>query len=226
MNIILLKAMLSKLLPNAVFIEANTGTEALRKYKTEPIDLIFMDVQMPEMDGLDVTREIRKLELPSGKHLPIIALTAGAFKEDEENCLSAGMTDFLTKPVKQENIKSIISKYLNSNTQDNTEHFDREGLIQNIGNKDIVDKLLAQAQTNCILKLTELGELINKNDYAGTARVLHHVKGIALNLYFRGMARITRDMEMKLKEPEGMELLPEQFEMLLAEWEKVKKIIG
>ncbi|MBP9163475.1 MAG: PAS domain-containing protein [Leptospiraceae bacterium] len=226
MNIFLLKTILYEFLPKANFIEASSGQEALIKFKENKPDLIFMDVQMPEMDGLEATREIRKLEQISSNQVPIIALTAGAFKEDEEKCLSAGMTDFLTKPIAQENIKLIISKYLSSYALNNTELFDREGLIQNIGNKDVIDKLLAQAQTNCIPKLKELGELIGKKDSTGTARMLHNIKGIALNLHCKGMARITGEMEMILKEPEGMELLPEQFEMLLAEWEKVKKIMN
>lgn len=112
MNIMLLKAIINHVLPNPVYTEAMTGKQALEKYKEVLPDLVFMDVQMPEMDGLEVTRGIRKFEQSKGRQVPIIALTAGAFKEDEEKCLTAGMTDFLTKPITAERIKSVLQKYL------------------------------------------------------------------------------------------------------------------
>lgn len=112
MNLILLKAMINKAMPNVNFLEAGDGIQALNEYKRISPDLIFMDVQMPGMDGIEVTREIREHEKSNGKYVPIIALTAGALKEDEEECLEAGMTDFLTKPVTTENIKSVLDKYL------------------------------------------------------------------------------------------------------------------
>jgi CheY-like chemotaxis protein len=71
-----------------------------------------MDVQMPEMDGLEATRQIRSMETGTGRHVPIIALTAGAFKEEREKCFAAGMDDFLTKPVEKEKIVSVLEKYL------------------------------------------------------------------------------------------------------------------
>lgn len=111
-NVYLLKSIISKLVPSAKFEEASTGHEALEKYVETQPDIIFMDIQMPEKDGLDATREIRKMEKNSGKEIPIIAFTAGAFKEDEEKCISAGMTYFLPKPAKIESIAFVIRQYL------------------------------------------------------------------------------------------------------------------
>lgn len=111
-NVILLEAMLRKIVPSAKYTEATTGLEGLEKYKQSQPDIVFMDMQMPEMGGLEATCEIRKLEQISSKHVPIIAFTAGAFKADEEKCLSAGMNYFLTKPAKLENITFVIRKYL------------------------------------------------------------------------------------------------------------------
>jgi PAS domain S-box-containing protein len=110
-NLMLLKAILAQVVPKARIAEATNGIDAVSKYIEIQPDLVFMDVHMPQMDGLEATREIRKLEQTGAKFVTIIALTAGAFKEDEEKCLSAGMTDFLTKPVRPENIEAVLSKY-------------------------------------------------------------------------------------------------------------------
>ena len=87
---------------------ASDGKQALEKISNQEFDLIFMDCQMPVMDGLEATKEIRK----SNADLAIIALTANAYKQTKEACFEAGMTDFLTKPVKDEDIAMVIKKYV------------------------------------------------------------------------------------------------------------------
>ena len=89
---------------------AENGIAALDLVKNKKFDLILMDIQMPEMDGLDATRQIRAL--PDGANLPIIALTANAFSDDKERCLASGMSDFLAKPVEPEALYAILAKYL------------------------------------------------------------------------------------------------------------------
>ena len=111
-NILLIKALLSKIVPDAKIVDAINGTIALSKYQEIHPDIILMDVQMPEMDGQEVTRAIRELERGSGKHVPIIALTAGALKEEEQRCYEAGMDDFLTKPIEAKRLKMLLEKYL------------------------------------------------------------------------------------------------------------------
>lgn len=111
-NILLIKALLAKIIPTAKVVDAINGTIALSKYQEIHPDLILMDVQMPEMDGQEVTRAIRDLERGSGKHVPIIALTAGALKEEEQRCYEAGMDDFLTKPIEARKLKELLDKYL------------------------------------------------------------------------------------------------------------------
>jgi CheY-like chemotaxis protein len=78
---------------------AKDGVEALEKVSLDSFDLILMDVQMPNMSGLEATAAIRKLEEASGLHTPILALTAHAMEGDRERCIEAGMDDYLSKPI-------------------------------------------------------------------------------------------------------------------------------
>ena len=113
MNMFLIKKIISNILPFVEIIEAENGREALEIVKKRDVDLVLMDVQMPEMDGMEATQNIRLLDLERVKNLPIIALTAGALKEEKEKALNAGMNDFLTKPIDTEHLKIILNKYLN-----------------------------------------------------------------------------------------------------------------
>jgi len=90
---------------------AENGLVAVNLFKHNPCkyDLIVMDVQMPEMDGYQATRTIRRLDVPKAKTIPIIAMTANAFKEDIERCIESGMNDHLPKPIDE---KSVIKKIL------------------------------------------------------------------------------------------------------------------
>ncbi|MBU4055559.1 MAG: response regulator, partial [Proteobacteria bacterium] len=90
---------------------ADNGRQATQKYMGSPedYDLILMDVQMPEMDGLEATRLIRKNGF---KDIPIVALTAHALVDDREKCLNAGMNDYITKPLKREIVYDMVEKWL------------------------------------------------------------------------------------------------------------------
>ncbi|MGZ8433965.1 MAG: PAS domain S-box protein [Candidatus Binatia bacterium] len=86
------------------------GHEAIEAYRLVPYDMILMDVQMPEMDGLETSRKIRALEKTKNRHTPIIAMTAHARKEDQEKCLAAGMDDYVSKPVNPRELKAAIAR--------------------------------------------------------------------------------------------------------------------
>lgn len=89
---------------------AGNGKEAMDKWTDNSYDLIFMDILMPEMDGLEATRLIRAKEVGTGRHIPIIALTAYAIYGDREKFLAAGMDDYLSKPVKMEDLYLAIAR--------------------------------------------------------------------------------------------------------------------
>jgi two-component system, sensor histidine kinase len=88
----------------AEVVIADNGKEAINQLKKGEFDIVLMDVQMPVMDGITATEKIRK----TGNKIPIIALTANAFKEDIDKCLKAGMNDFISKPIKMNKFISII----------------------------------------------------------------------------------------------------------------------
>ena len=87
------------------------GKEVLASIEREMFDLILMDVQMPEMDGLEASRRIREKESATGGHIPIIALTAHALKGDREMCLEAGMDDYVSKPLKPDELFAAIERF-------------------------------------------------------------------------------------------------------------------
>jgi two-component system sensor histidine kinase/response regulator len=90
---------------------AKNGKEALERIAKNKFDLVFMDVQMPEMDGLTATRHIRASERLSGRHQRIIAMTARAMRGDREVCLAAGMDGYISKPIAREELESAIQQY-------------------------------------------------------------------------------------------------------------------
>jgi len=90
---------------------AGNGKEALAALEKQSFDLVFMDVQMPEMDGFEATAAIRGKEKASGNHLPIIAMTAHAMAGDRERCLEAGMDDYITKPIRLEELDALLKGF-------------------------------------------------------------------------------------------------------------------
>jgi CheY-like chemotaxis protein len=96
---------------NMNIVSADNGRDAIKLLQNDgAIDVVLMDIMMPEIDGLDTTREIRKI--PERKDLPIIAVTAKAMKGDRDRCLEAGAWDYLSKPVNTEQLLSVLRLWL------------------------------------------------------------------------------------------------------------------
>ena len=88
------------------------GREAVEAMREARYDIVFMDCQMPEMDGWEATAEIRKLERHTGRHTPVVALTASALIEDQQQCLARGMDDFLPKPIYKEQLAVMVNRWV------------------------------------------------------------------------------------------------------------------
>lgn len=94
-----------------------SGIEAVEAACKRNYKAILMDVQMPEFDGFDATRAIREAEANTGRHTPIIALTALAMEGDKERCIAAGMDDYISKPYNLQTLKDTLAKYLANEVQ-------------------------------------------------------------------------------------------------------------
>jgi CheY-like chemotaxis protein len=90
---------------------AKNGREALALWRSQPFDLILMDIQMPEMDGFQATSAIRHAEATANTHISIVALTAHAMTGDRERCLAAGMDDYLSKPLRKSDLLEMVARH-------------------------------------------------------------------------------------------------------------------
>jgi two-component system, sensor histidine kinase and response regulator len=103
------------------------GKQALALYDQLSFDVILMDIQMPEMDGLEATAAFREAEKNSGKHIPIIAMTAHAMKGDKERCLASGMDGYLSKPIRGKDLLALVERSAPSPSE---EPFDVENAVR------------------------------------------------------------------------------------------------
>jgi PAS domain S-box-containing protein len=110
-NMLLLKTILKNLYSDAIIAEISNGKDAVEQFEILHPDIIFMDIQMPVMNGYEATKEIRNLK--SGQDIPIIALTAGTEKEEKDKCIEAGMNDYIAKPIIKGIIEETLSKWTN-----------------------------------------------------------------------------------------------------------------
>ncbi len=112
-NQLVTRRMIDRLVSNAEVETANDGRQAVEVFANADFDLVLMDVQMPEMDGYEATREIRKTEGPE-RHTPVIALTAGVVQGERDRCLEAGMDDYVSKPVDLKRLEEALANWLPS----------------------------------------------------------------------------------------------------------------
>jgi CheY-like chemotaxis protein/HPt (histidine-containing phosphotransfer) domain-containing protein len=234
LNMVLIKAMLAELDYNIEIIEAKNGIEAIDKYQNMSPDLILMDVHMPELDGIKATKKIREIELLSGNKVPIIALTAGALKEEREKCFANGMNDFLTKPLVPEKIKSILNKYLIK--EDSTHellhakesefelHLGYLELINLFSNKSIVKEALGIALQDVPAQILELENACKEKHPKKINAAAHIIKGSSSSMRFGLMAKIAEKIESESTE-NWNDSLDSHLSELNSEWEIVKKII-
>jgi CheY-like chemotaxis protein len=227
-NMLLAKAIVKKLLPSSVVFEAFNGLEALEEYKKEKPDLIFMDIQMPEMSGYEATKEIRKIE--KDIRTPIVALTAGTVKGEYQRCLEAGMDDYLSKPVLVSDISGMIEKHLDSFPNISqviaSSKFEEYRLSDPVFYKELLDVSIANIEK---LKNTLISHMQEGNLH-GVKQTGHALKGVGLNLDFKDLVATSTGVESLtvLKEEnkavvdETIEEVSKILDSLKAEWQSIK----
>ena len=181
---------------------AQNGKEALALASAETFDVVFMDVQMPEMDGMAATAAIRKNEKQNGTtHLPIFAMTAHAMKGDRERCLAAGMDGYLTKPVRFGDIEQTLSNTVRSPMTPAKPavpkaSWDKTGALNRIGG----DTQLLQELCQIFLEespklLQKLRQAVAAGDADGVMRAAHSLKGESSYLGAGGTSQAARQLE-------------------------------
>jgi signal transduction histidine kinase/ActR/RegA family two-component response regulator len=115
-NLLVARMMLQKCFPKATIVEAASGALALEKLRAHAFDLVLMDMVMPDMDGMEVTRILRRDFAAPTRHMPVLALTASANPVDQDRCLESGMNDVVHKPLDQQQLIAKISQVLAAHT--------------------------------------------------------------------------------------------------------------
>ncbi|MDR1026425.1 MAG: response regulator [Lactobacillus sp.] len=197
---------------------ADDGMEAVMKFQGNPdkYDLIFMDIQMPEMDGMEATRKIRSMDdIDRAKTVPIVAMTANVFKEDVDKCLEAGMNGHLGKPIDRDSIIDRIVFYTSSKVKSATasepvakEEAGAESYLPYIDLEEFKKRLGCDEDTCKILLKSfaeendseELIEAMNQRDWQKAKDVAHKIKGIAGNLSLKELYDISSTIDKELKE--------------------------
>jgi len=235
MNMILLKSIIKKIIPNSIFYESGNGKEAYESYKKNKPDIVFMDIQMPDMDGIETTKKIRKYE--KDIYIPIIALTAGVLDEDIRKCFEAGMNEFVSKPINTDEIADIFKKYFRHgeyknyfNTTDYSEdkviisHFDKIQLLDNINNDyEMYNLILRESVNDFSIHIKKLGKAVKNRNNEDIKSETHYIKGTALNLCFNFLGELARKLESENKVNGNIN---DTYKKLTDEWEELSGILN
>ena len=161
---------------------ASNGREALALAQDEVFDLLLLDVHMPELDGFQVVSGIRERERTSGRHLPVIALTARSRKEDRQLCLAAGMDDFLSKPVRAADLEAAISLFAAAHIPAEQP---RSGLLDPQvlwdvcgGDAGVLDRICGAFQARVPDHLTAVQDTLRQQDSSQLREAAHKLSGM------------------------------------------------
>ena len=191
-------------------VHAANGREAVEAYNNESFDLILMDVQMPEMDGFEATRRIRELEKATGRHTTIVAITAHAMAGDRERCLAGGMDDYVSKPLRKEDILRVLHGLNVDADEEETDSSVRtrplpapeEALVDIDQLRDITDNEPARMRrlvdiylTQAATMLTELDAAIQANHSSEVAGLAHKLIGSSISCGLQAFTQPLRELE-------------------------------
>ncbi len=190
------------------YVIAANGQEAVEKWREHKPDLILMDCQMPVMDGYEATRTIRTQE-KKPQRIPIIALTANGTQGDREKCFSAGMDDYLTKPFKEDDMHSMLGKWLGKATmQGNTTKEVREmdptvsymnkvvlRNLQQFLNEDKLHALLSRYILDSASIIQQLDGALASSNQDEARRMVHSLKSTSANVGAMPLSELAKELE-------------------------------
>jgi PAS domain S-box-containing protein len=186
-------------------LAAGSGKEALAAFAQGKFDLIVMDVQMPEMDGLETTAAIRALEKATGSHIPILALTAHTMDGDRERCLAVGMDAYISKPISTKDFMSAIRRLVPAGVGEEITDNPAEPQPQLLDTRDLMarfdgDTELLQEAAQIFRQsypklLAELSTAVKRGDARSVERAAHTIKGSAGN--FGGVAAVEAALRLE-----------------------------
>ncbi|WP_169333579.1 hybrid sensor histidine kinase/response regulator [Leeia oryzae] len=205
----------------------DNGLAALDAIARQPFDIVFMDIQMPELDGLEATRRLRAREHASGRHTPVIAMTAHAMQGDRERCLDAGMDNYLAKPIRIEELKTILMEYTPMQTTQHDYPLDWESAIQRLdGEEELLLELVSMFLLDGPQQFSRLQAAIANNDLSTAMREAHSIKGSLLNFGADDAARQAAALESQCKAPDAnlntLDLLMTLDEALQITYDRLK----
>ena len=231
-----------------VVLVANNGREAVQAVQREAFDLVLMDVQMPEMDGLEATAAIRELEENTGIHLPIIAMTAHAMKGDREKCLKAGMDGYLTKPIQLATFLEEIEHHIPSGdskvgrpatsgepepipeTSPPAEVFDASAALRNVeGDAELLAEIVKIFAAETPNLMQEMREAIVARNNKGLERAAHTLSGSASSIGAKRISFGAKKLEQIAREnstagaEQDLALLEREFEQLIPHLEQIQR---
>ncbi len=201
-NMKLATTLIGKLLPSARIVTAKNGREALEMAEREHPHLLFMDVQMPEMDGNEATRAIREREKGTPRHLAIVGLTAGALKSERDASLEAGMDAFLLKPLETEKLREILHAYLFVSPGKkeefpgaSPEHFDAPLLQKELGDFQALQVLVKTSRRAFPRRLALLEKALEERDRKSLLEEARAIKRTAEQMHFGEMENAAASLE-------------------------------
>jgi CheY-like chemotaxis protein/HPt (histidine-containing phosphotransfer) domain-containing protein len=185
-----------------VTIAAN-GREALSALERLPIDVILMDVQMPEMGGFEATAAIREAERATGEHVPIIAMTAHAMKGDRERCLAAGMDDYVTKPLDSKRLCAIVEDLAGDRSPmlaDAVAAERGDAMLEPVlarvgGDRQLLSEISRLFVEDAPRHLDAIARAIDRREGEALRRAAHGLKGAAANFDAAGVVAAARALE-------------------------------
>ncbi|MGA8223314.1 MAG: ATP-binding protein [Candidatus Acidiferrales bacterium] len=186
-------------------VVAENGAKAVAAIERHAFDLVLMDVQMPEMGGIEATQKIREREKATGTHVPILAMTAHAMQGDRESCLAAGMDGYIAKPIEPRAFLQAVEATApppdsDSADEDGTESegaFDGKKLLGRFnGNRTLLRLLVATFQDDCPKMMARIRTALGARDPVALADAAHGLKGSVGNFGTSAAQRTARKMEM------------------------------